>query len=73
MYFMEFSKDKCEVLYLGWANPLDRLDTDYPGSSSAEMELGVQVDSGLNMSQQLALAASKAKNILGYIYRLSSH
>lgn len=27
MYFMEFSKDKCEVLYLGWANPLDRLGT----------------------------------------------
>lgn len=24
-YFMEFSKDKHEVLYLRWANPLDRL------------------------------------------------
>lgn len=73
IYCIKFSKDKREVLYLGWANPLDRPDTDYLGSSSAEIELEVQVDSGLNTSQQLALVARKAKNILGYSYRLSSH
>jgi len=37
------------------------------------MKLEVWADSGLNMSQQLALAGRKAKNILGYIYRLNSH
>ncbi|GAB0182562.1 mitochondrial enolase superfamily member 1 [Grus japonensis] len=64
---MKFSKDKCKVLYLGQTKPLQQyvLGTDQLGSRSAEQDLEVLVHSGLNRSQQCALAARQAGSILG--------
>ena len=66
---MRFSKARCRVLHLGHNNPMQRYrhGEEWLESWPAKKDLGMLVNSRLNMSQRRAQVAKKATVILACI------
>jgi len=66
---MRFNKSKCWVLCFGCNNLMQccRLGEEWMKSCTAEKDLGILVNSWLNMNQQCAQVANKANGILAWI------
>ncbi|KAK4816909.1 hypothetical protein QYF61_024919 [Mycteria americana] len=64
---MRFNKAKCKVLHLGHSNPMQRYrpGEEWLESCQAEKDLGVFVDSRLNMSQHVA---SRTREVIVPLY-----
>jgi len=66
---MRFNKAKCQVLPLSHNNPIQcyRLGEGWLESCPVEMDLGMLVESQLDMRQQCAQVANQANRILACV------
>jgi len=66
---MKFNNDKCQIMHLERNNLMQQyvLGATWLESSLVETDLGILVDTKLNVRQQFALAAKVASCILGCV------